>query len=203
MQDASSVPTDRFIELSARLPDGLDLDSLALETKAIRRPEAVDGASLLRLALVRGPPSNSSRYTGSFFGAFRTATGLRKGFTKVEGQSTIVPLPCMSPSGLFSDGDKALPEALQQRHKRHLLICRQRCERDAQRCGARVDRSLEDRPPSPRQVCNQVPAIVAVHGGFHQTVALESAHQSRHRRAGDMKGLDDFLVWNTVEPGSP
>src|SRR5215469_5493989 len=37
MQDAASVPTDQFIELLARLPVGLDLDSLALETKAIQR----------------------------------------------------------------------------------------------------------------------------------------------------------------------
>jgi hypothetical protein len=50
MQDAASVPTDQFIELLDRLPGGLDLDPLALETKAIqRRRELVDGASLLRL----------------------------------------------------------------------------------------------------------------------------------------------------------
>lgn len=67
MQEAASVPTDRFIELLARLPADLDLDSLALETKAIqRRRELVDGASLLRLALARGPGGFSLRQTAGW-----------------------------------------------------------------------------------------------------------------------------------------
>ena len=67
MQDAASVPTDQFIELLARLPVDLDLDSLALETKAIqRRRELVDGASLLRLALARGPGGFSLRQTAGW-----------------------------------------------------------------------------------------------------------------------------------------
>ena len=50
-----------------RLPGGLDLDSLALETKAIqRRRELVDGASLLRLALARGPGGFSLRQTAGW-----------------------------------------------------------------------------------------------------------------------------------------
>src|SRR4051794_41711362 len=56
MQDAASVLTDRFAEVLARLPADLDLDDLAMESKAIqRRREAVDGAALLRIALARGP----------------------------------------------------------------------------------------------------------------------------------------------------
>jgi hypothetical protein len=35
MQGAASVLSDRFSEVLARLPAGLDLDCLALETKAI------------------------------------------------------------------------------------------------------------------------------------------------------------------------
>ena len=74
MQDAASVPTDPFIELLARLPVGLDLDSLALKTKAIqRRRELVDGASLLRLALARGPGGFSLRQTAGWASLLKIA----------------------------------------------------------------------------------------------------------------------------------
>ena len=67
MQDASSVLTDQFAELLKRLPAGLNLDSLALETKAIQRKrELVDGASLLRIALARGPGGLSLRQTSAW-----------------------------------------------------------------------------------------------------------------------------------------
>jgi hypothetical protein len=67
MQDAASVLTDRFAELLARLPAGLDLDRLALETKAIQRKrEVVDGAALLRIALARGPGGLSLRQTAAW-----------------------------------------------------------------------------------------------------------------------------------------
>jgi hypothetical protein len=57
-----SVPTDQFPDLLKRLPADLDLDALALETKAIRRKRKIDGgASLLRLALARGPGGFSLR----------------------------------------------------------------------------------------------------------------------------------------------
>ena len=56
MSDPASALHDQFPEFLARLPAGLDLDALALETKAIqRRREVVDGAGLLRIALARGP----------------------------------------------------------------------------------------------------------------------------------------------------
>ena len=62
MQPTASVPTDQFPDLLKRLPAGLDLDQLALETKAIRRKRKIgDGASLLRLALARGPGGFSLR----------------------------------------------------------------------------------------------------------------------------------------------
>ena len=67
MQDTASVLTDQFAELLKRLPAGLDLDRLALETKAIQRKrEVVDGASLLRLALARGPGGLSLRQTAAW-----------------------------------------------------------------------------------------------------------------------------------------
>ena len=67
MQDASSVLTDQFADLLGRLPAGLDLDCLALETKAIQRKrELVDGASLLRIALARGPGGLSLRQTSAW-----------------------------------------------------------------------------------------------------------------------------------------
>jgi len=67
MDDAASVLTDRFAEVLARLPAGLDLDCLALETKAIQRKrEVVGGAALLRIALARGPGGLSLRQTAAW-----------------------------------------------------------------------------------------------------------------------------------------
>jgi hypothetical protein len=67
MQDAASVLTDQFATLLERLPAGLDLDRLAAETKAIQRKrELVDGASLLRIALARGPGGLSLRQTAAW-----------------------------------------------------------------------------------------------------------------------------------------
>jgi hypothetical protein len=67
MQDAASVLTDQFGDFLDRLPAGLDLDRLALETKAIQRKrEVVDGATLLRIALARGPGGLSLRQTSAW-----------------------------------------------------------------------------------------------------------------------------------------
>jgi len=67
MQDAASVLTDEFGGLLARLPASLDLDQLALETKAIQRKrEVVDGVALLRIALARGPGGLSLRQTAAW-----------------------------------------------------------------------------------------------------------------------------------------
>ena len=67
MQSVASVLTDQFSDLLKRLPTGLDLDRLALETKAIQRKrELVDGASLLRIALARGPGGLSLRQTAAW-----------------------------------------------------------------------------------------------------------------------------------------
>jgi hypothetical protein len=67
MQDADSVLTDQFVELLARFPADLDLDRLALETKAIqRRREVVDGAALLRITLAHGPGGLSLRQTAAW-----------------------------------------------------------------------------------------------------------------------------------------
>jgi hypothetical protein len=50
-----------------RLPADLDLDALALETKAIQRKRKIDGgANLLRLALARGPGGFSLRQTSGW-----------------------------------------------------------------------------------------------------------------------------------------
>src|SRR5271157_5489670 len=67
MQEAASVLTDQFTELLERLPADLDLDRLALETKAIQRKrEVVDGAALLRIALAPGPGGLSLRQTAAW-----------------------------------------------------------------------------------------------------------------------------------------
>src|SRR5579864_4169374 len=67
MRDTASVLTGQFAEVLGRLPAGLNLDDLALETKAIqRRREVVDGAALLRIALARGPGGLSLRQTAAW-----------------------------------------------------------------------------------------------------------------------------------------
>lgn len=67
MQNAASALTDQFADLLERLPAGIDLDRLALETKAIQRKrELVDGTSLLRIALARGPGGLSLRQTSAW-----------------------------------------------------------------------------------------------------------------------------------------
>src|SRR5471030_1497770 len=67
MQNTASVPTDQFPELLTRLPAGLDLDTLARETKAIQRDRKIGGgANLLRLALARGPGGFSLRQSSGW-----------------------------------------------------------------------------------------------------------------------------------------
>jgi len=67
MQTTASIPSDQFTDLLERLPASLDLDRLALETKAIRRKRKIgDGASLSRLALARGPGGFSLRQTAGW-----------------------------------------------------------------------------------------------------------------------------------------
>jgi hypothetical protein len=67
MQQIASPPPDLFGDVLSRLPPGLDLDFLARKHQAIRRPrEIVDGATLLRLALARGPGGLSLRQTAGW-----------------------------------------------------------------------------------------------------------------------------------------
>jgi len=67
MQTTASIPSDQFTDLLERLPASLDLDRLALETKAIQRKRKIGGgASLLRLALARGPGGFSLRQTAGW-----------------------------------------------------------------------------------------------------------------------------------------
>ena len=74
MQTTASVPSDQFPELLRRFPAGVDLDRLAHETKAIQRKRKVgDGASLLRLALARGPGGFSLRQTAGWVSLLGTA----------------------------------------------------------------------------------------------------------------------------------
>jgi IS4 transposase len=67
MQTLASLPADQYSDLLCRLPPGLDLDQLAKQTKAIeRKRELADGASLLRLALARGPGGLSLKQTAAW-----------------------------------------------------------------------------------------------------------------------------------------
>ena len=67
MHEAASILTDQYSALLGRLPVGLDLDTLAFTTGAItRRRKLGDGASLLRLALARGPGGLSLRETAAW-----------------------------------------------------------------------------------------------------------------------------------------
>ena len=46
MQNTASVPPDQFSDLLKRFPAALDLDALALETKAIRRKRKSTAAQI-------------------------------------------------------------------------------------------------------------------------------------------------------------
>jgi hypothetical protein len=67
MPQTASLPADQFDEILGRLPADLDLDALALRTKAIERPRKIaEGSSLLRLALARGPGGLSLSETAAW-----------------------------------------------------------------------------------------------------------------------------------------
>lgn len=81
MQTAS-FGIDHFNDILKRLPPELDLDTLAVETRAIERwREVKDGASLLRLALARGPGglslSQAAGWAGMIGLAGLSAPGLK------------------------------------------------------------------------------------------------------------------------------
>lgn len=67
MQSLASLPADQYSDLLRRLPPDLDLDQLAVQTKAIQRKrQLADGRSLLRLALARGPGGLSLSQTAAW-----------------------------------------------------------------------------------------------------------------------------------------
>ncbi len=67
MHHPASLPADHFDEVLRRLPADLDLDAVALRTKAIERQRKIsEGASLLRLALARGPGGLSLSETAAW-----------------------------------------------------------------------------------------------------------------------------------------
>ena len=67
MQSTCWPLADLFSDVIARLPSCLDLTALAKQHGALRRPRAVsDGATLLRLALARGPGGLSLRDTAGW-----------------------------------------------------------------------------------------------------------------------------------------
>ena len=75
MQSTASLLGDEFPTLLARLPRDLDLDQLAVEHKAIERGRKIrDGASLLRLALARGPGGMSLRDAAGWAGVLGLAS---------------------------------------------------------------------------------------------------------------------------------
>jgi len=69
MPIAASPAWDAWSEISTRLPADLDLDQLALATKAIQRRRGdgiTDAATLLRLSLARGPGGMSLQQTAAW-----------------------------------------------------------------------------------------------------------------------------------------
>lgn len=67
MQISASLPATSFNDVLARLPPGLDLDALARQTRAIERRRKIgDGATLLRVALARGPGGLSLSETAAW-----------------------------------------------------------------------------------------------------------------------------------------
>jgi len=67
MQNAAFLLTEQFSDILGRLRAGLDLDCLAVGTKAIQRwREVRDGTGLLRIALARGPGGLWLRQTSAW-----------------------------------------------------------------------------------------------------------------------------------------
>src|SRR5208337_1845713 len=69
MHITASPTWDAWSELSTRFPADLDLDDLALRTKAIERKRddgVSDGATLLQLSLARGPGGKSLQETAAW-----------------------------------------------------------------------------------------------------------------------------------------
>ena len=70
MPNASTDSIDHFPAFLARLPDDLDLEALARQTKAFRRPRGVrSGTDLLRLALAWAPGGYSMQRVAAWAGA--------------------------------------------------------------------------------------------------------------------------------------
>jgi hypothetical protein len=75
MLEASPPPIDHFPAFLARIPSHIDLESLARETKAFRRPRGVrSGTDLLRLALAWGPGGYSMQRVAAWAGESNIAT---------------------------------------------------------------------------------------------------------------------------------
>jgi hypothetical protein len=69
MLNTSPVTTDQFSQFLARLPPAIDLDALAMKTKALQRKRAVrSGADLLRFALAWGPGGLSLQEAAAWAG---------------------------------------------------------------------------------------------------------------------------------------
>jgi len=67
MQNSASLPADRFDSVLSRLPACIDLDALAIQTKAIERRRVIEnGTNLLRLSLARGPGGLSLSQTAAW-----------------------------------------------------------------------------------------------------------------------------------------
>lgn len=75
MQNTAPFDPDQFSALLTRLPPDLDLDRLAIETKAIRRGRKIKtGTALFRLALARGPGGMSLRDAAGWAGILGLTT---------------------------------------------------------------------------------------------------------------------------------
>ncbi len=75
MLETSALPIDHFPALLARFPADIDIDRLARETKAFRRPRGVRSATdLLRLALAWGPGGYSMQRVAAWAGEMNIAT---------------------------------------------------------------------------------------------------------------------------------
>lgn len=75
MPEVSPLPIDHFPAFLARLPPGLDVEALARETRAFRRPRGVrSGVDLLRLSLAWGPGGHSMQRVAAWAGERGIAT---------------------------------------------------------------------------------------------------------------------------------
>ncbi len=121
MHDSASLIVADWPGLLARLAGSLDLEALALETRAlVRRRGVPDAKALLRLALARGPGGMSLRQTAAW--AQLTGVADLTDASRWRSPASILRLPCGDRrQSLASEGALPALSGSQHTHRRWKL----------------------------------------------------------------------------------